>query len=103
MKAMIILVLIASACVDAGDPEVGARQQDERIEVNGCSPGFLELGEGDNLTCIGDRSWSGGVAAQILPVREGRPAGAVEAVVEVDQARSPTGSNAGPRWASRDA
>jgi len=46
---MLTSALMASACVDAGDPEVSARQQDERIEVNGCSPGFLELGEEDNL------------------------------------------------------
>lgn len=32
----------------------------ETIEVSSCSPGFLQLGEGPNMTCIPDPSWDRG-------------------------------------------
>jgi hypothetical protein len=31
----------------------------EVIEIEGCAPGFLQLGEGDNMVCIPDPSWAG--------------------------------------------
>jgi hypothetical protein len=33
---------------------------DEVVEVYGCDPGFLELGEGPNMVCIPDPAWSDG-------------------------------------------
>jgi hypothetical protein len=33
------------ACLDSGDPVTSAHEQDERIEVHGCRPGLLQVGE----------------------------------------------------------
>jgi hypothetical protein len=40
-------------------PEL-ARQGGEVINVEGCSPGFLQLGEGSSMTCIPDPTLPGG-------------------------------------------
>ncbi len=35
-------------------------RMDETVEIFGCAPGFLQLGEGENTVCIPDPSWGGG-------------------------------------------
>jgi hypothetical protein len=55
MKASIVFVVMVflQACA-ADDPEVGTKQQDEMIEVHGCSPGWIDDGD----RCIDP--WHGG-------------------------------------------
>ena len=50
------------ACVESEDPALAFTEQAEIIDVHGCSPGYLELGEGENTTCIGDPQFTGGGA-----------------------------------------
>jgi hypothetical protein len=62
MKIMRLALLLSlaslHACVDSED--LAEQQQAEMIEVHGCRPGFLEVGEGDNWTCILDPWWGRG-------------------------------------------
>ena len=61
MKAQLAMLLAIGACVAADDPEVGTRRQDERIDVHGCRPGTIEVGEGADFTCKEDPwPWPGG-------------------------------------------
>lgn len=80
MKALILMATLA-ACVDQEDADENLVQpahldpavppatadnlafrmrREETIVVHSCSPGFLEVGEGDNATCIEDPSWGWG-------------------------------------------
>jgi hypothetical protein len=40
--------------------QINFAMRNEEIEVFGCAPGFLQLGEGSTMTCIPDPSWGGG-------------------------------------------
>lgn len=65
MAALLIGLVSLHACVESDDPAVAEQQQDERIEVHGCRPGTVELGEGDDFICIDpwdgiDPGWGAG-------------------------------------------
>ena len=40
----IVHSVLTAACVGSDDPAVGEQQQDERIEVHGCRPGYRGTG-----------------------------------------------------------
>ena len=58
MPALLLSLASLHACVES--EELAEQQQAEIIEVHGCRPGFLEVGEGDNWTCILDPWWGRG-------------------------------------------
>jgi hypothetical protein len=60
MKMTLAMLLAIGACVAAEDPEVGTRQQDERIEVHACRPGYHEVDEGNIWRCVLDQPLGGG-------------------------------------------
>jgi len=54
MKIMVALICVASCAVD--DVDTGEKQQDERIDVHGCRPGYHEIDIGADWACAGDPS-----------------------------------------------
>jgi hypothetical protein len=51
------IALLITSCVGADDPEIATKQQDERINVQGCRPGTHEVDVGDTWRCISDTPW----------------------------------------------
>jgi hypothetical protein len=51
-KMLLLLTIGIAACVDSEDPALTEQQQAETIEVHGCQPGYIEIGEGRNKTCV---------------------------------------------------
>ena len=60
-----ILAVLSASCIDSSDLELAEEQQAETIEIRGCHPGYMELGEGDNTTCVAEPSlgWGWGSGA----------------------------------------
>jgi hypothetical protein len=63
MKALTMTVLLVGLHACVAPEDLGEQQQemrDEHIHVHDCRPGFVEVGEGDNATCIEDPWWGWG-------------------------------------------
>lgn len=84
MKALPILVALSAlhACVEPDDreqPQIGvsvAEMRDETIDVYGCRPGTIEVGEGHDMTCS-DPWWYRGPAGPGPTGGERTPGGGV--------------------------
>jgi hypothetical protein len=72
MKAIMTVAFLLGlvSCVDSEDLALTTQQQAETIEVHGCRPGLLTVGDGENTTCMEDPWLGGGGEADGAPADE---------------------------------
>lgn len=67
------MAALATACVDSDGLDLSSQEQAERIEIHACQPGYIEVGEGDDIVCVdpwhggGDGGGGGGVGGEREP------------------------------------
>jgi hypothetical protein len=68
-----MLLVALGACMDPADPATTEQEQDETIEVHGCRPGYIDVGEGDDMVCIDPSTWLPGAPPLPPPGEHGGP------------------------------